>query len=403
MPPERREAIMHGMIQKTRGLRAALRSMLGALLASGTAGAAATAEEPPPMVLAKTGYLFVGGKIDSSVPGSPMTGQMYVEYFIPKTLTHPDPIVMIHGGSQTGTNFTGTPDGREGWAQYFVRRGHAVYVVDQVARGRSAHFSQSHGKVAEANLKRTEQRFTAPEKSNMWPQAKLHTQWPGSGQAGDPIFDQFYASQFPSLLSFAKQQQLNTAASIALFDKIGPAVLMIHSQSGAFIWPIADARPNLVKAVIAVEPSGPPVYETEFKGAPEWFADMSARKRWGLGEMPITYEPPLKDGEELAVVRQDKPDGPDLVRCWQQAEPARKLPKLADIPMLIVVSEASYHASYDHCTANWLTQAGVHNTMIRLGDAGVHGNGHMMMLEKNSDDIAKVMREWLVKALPAKD
>ena len=56
--------------------------------------------------------------------------------------------------------------------------------------------------------------------------------------------------------------------------------------------------------------------------------------------------------------------------------------------MLIVVSEASYHASYDHCTANYLTQAGVRNTMIRLGDVGIHGNGHMMMLEKNSDDIA---------------
>ncbi len=393
---------MHGPTDKKHGFGATLRSMLGALLASAPAMAAA-ADEPPPMVLAKTGYLYVGGKIDESVPGSPVTGQMYVEYFIPKTLTHPYPIVMIHGGSQTGTNFTGTPDGREGWAQYFVRRGHAVYVVDQVARGRSAHFSQSQGKVAEGNLKRTEQRFVAPERFNQWPQAKLHTQWPGAGKPGDASFDAFYATQFPSLVSFQKQQEINRDASIALFDKLGPAVLMIHSQSGTFIWPIADARPNLVKAVIAVEPNGPPVYETEFKGAPEWFADMGNKKRWGLGEVPITYDPPLKDGDELAVVRQDKPDAPDLVRCWQQAEPARKLPKLANIPMLIVVSEASYHASYDHCTANWLTQAGVRNTMIRLGDVGVHGNGHMMMLEKNSDDIARVMREWLVKAVPAKD
>ena len=388
---------MHGITEKKPGLRTALRSILGALLASAPA-AVASAEEPP-MVLAKTGYLFAGGKIDSSVPGSPMTGHMYVEYFIPKTLTHPYPIVMIHGGSQTGTNFTGTPDDREGWAQYFVRRGHAVYVVDQVARGRSAHFSQSQGKVADGNLGRTEQRFVAPARFNLWPQAKMHTQWPGTGKPGDPSFDAFYATQFPSLVSFQKQQEINRDAAIALFDKIGPAVLMIHSQSGTFIWPIADARPNLVKAVIAVEPNGPPVYETEFKGAPEWFADMGNKKRWGLGEVPITYDPPLKDGEELAVVRQDKPDKPDLVRCWQQAEPARKLPKLANIPMLIVVSEASYHASYDHCTANWLTQAGVRNTMIRLGDVGVHGNGHMMMLEKNSDDIARVMREWLLKAV----
>src|SRR6188474_2884159 len=171
------EAAMHGMTENRRGLQAALRSMLGTLLASSPV-ATATAEEPP-MVLAKTGYFFVGGKIDSSVPGSPMVGHMYVEYMIPQTLRHPYPIVMIHGGSQTGTNFTGTPDGREGWAQYFVRRGHAVYVVDQVARGRSAHFSQSQGAVAQANLARTEQRFVAPERFKLWPQAEKHTQWPG--------------------------------------------------------------------------------------------------------------------------------------------------------------------------------------------------------------------------------
>jgi pimeloyl-ACP methyl ester carboxylesterase len=393
---------MQSNTEKKQGLGATLRSILGALLATSPAVIAA-ADEPPPMILAKSGYFFVGGKIDASVPGSPVTGQMYVEFFIPKTLAHPYPIVMIHGGSQTGTNFTGTPDGREGWAQYFIRRGHAVYVVDQVARGRSAHFSQSQGKVAEGNLKRTEQRFTAPEKSNLWPQAAKHTQWPGSGQAGDPVFDQFYASQFPSLSSFAKQQQLNTDAGVALLDKIGPAILLTHSQSGAFQWPIADARPNLVKAIISVEPNGPPVHETEFKGAPEWFGDMGPKKAFGLGEMPLTYDPPLKPGEELSFVRQDKPDASDLVRCWQQAEPARKLPKLAGIPIAIVMSEASYHASYDHCTAKYLTQAGVANTFIKLTDRGIHGNGHMMMLEKDSDDIAGVMREWLLKSVPAKN
>ena len=144
----------------------------------------------PPLALATSGYLYVGGRIDRRIKGAPMVGQMYVEFWIPRTLRAPYPVVMIHGNWQTGTNFTGTPDDREGWAQYFVRRGHAVYVVDQVARGRSAHFSQSQGKVAEGNLKRTQQRFTAPEKENLWPQAKLHTQWPGTGQAGDPVFDQ---------------------------------------------------------------------------------------------------------------------------------------------------------------------------------------------------------------------
>ena len=93
-------------------------------------------------------------------------------------------------------------------------------------------------------------------------------------------------------------------------------------------WPIADRRPNLVKAIVAVEPSGPPVHDIDFKGAPDWFSDVAKTKISGLGDIPLTYDPPLKDGEQLAFVRQDEPDKPDLVRCWSQAAPARKLVNL---------------------------------------------------------------------------
>ncbi len=203
------------------------------------------------MALAKASYFFVGGKIDASVNGSPTVGQMYVEYMIPAQGTHPFPIIMVHGGSQTGTNFTGTPDGREGWAQYFVRQGYAVYVVDQVARGRSAHWSQVHGPVQPSRLGFVEHRFVRPEELKQWPSAHLHTQWPGTGKPGDPDFDQFYASQFPSIVSFPKQQELNRDALVALLDKIGPSILLTHSQSGSFNWPVADPRPQLLKALVA--------------------------------------------------------------------------------------------------------------------------------------------------------
>src|SRR5215471_21843769 len=194
----------------------------------------AAAQERGPLVLAKSSYFFVGGKIDTSLEGSPMVGQMYVEYLIPQRQRHPYPVVMVHGGGQTGTNFTGTPDRREGWAQYFVRRGYAVYVVDQVARGRSAYWSQSYGPVQGPRFNFTERRFVAPERFKQWPQAHLHNQWPGEGKPGDPAFDQFYASQFPSLASFPRQQELNRDALVALLDKIGPAILLTHSQSGSF-------------------------------------------------------------------------------------------------------------------------------------------------------------------------
>jgi pimeloyl-ACP methyl ester carboxylesterase len=364
-------------------------------------GPLAHAQERGPLVLAKSSYFFVGGKIDSTVEGSPMVGQMYVEYMIPQRLLHPYPVVMVHGGNQTGTNFTGTPDGREGWAQYFVRRGYSVYVVDQVARGRSPYWSQVYGPLPPSRLAFVEQRFVAPELAPMWPQAHLHNQFPGDGTPGDPNFDQFYASQFPSIASFPQQQQLNRDALVALLDKIGPSILLTHSQSGAFGWPVADARPGLVKAILAVEPSGPPVHDIENLGAPEWFKDAERIKISGLGDVPIAYDPPLPTDQKLAFVRADAPARPDLVRCWRQPEPARRLANLSKIPVLIVTSEASYHAPYDACTAAYLTQAGVGVRHIRLAEIGILGNGHMMMIEKNNQAIAAVMVDWLETGVPA--
>src|SRR3977135_935520 len=338
-------------------------ALLSSTLSIGLAALAHAQErEAPrgPLNLARASYFFVGGKIDTALEGSPTLGQMYVEYMIPARKSHPYPIVMVHGGSQTGTNFTGTPDGREGWAQYFVRRGYAVYVVDQVARGRAAYWSpQVYGPVQPSRINFVEQRFVAPERFKQWPQAHLHTQWPGAGKPGDPAFDQFYASQFPSIVSFPKQQELNRDALVALLDKIGPVILLTHSQSGAFSWPVADARPNLVKALVAVEPSGPPVHDIENTGAPDWFKDAERTKLSGLSDVPLSYEPPLATGAALDVVRQDKPDQPDLVRCWLQKEPARQLANLKRIPVVIIMSEASYHAAYDHRTARYMTQAGV--------------------------------------------
>ena len=57
--------------------------------------------------------------------------------------------------------------------------------------------------------------------------------------------------------------------------------------------------------------------------------------------------------------------------------------------------EASFRAQYDHCTAKFLTQAGVKNDHVRLERIGIHGNGHMMMLEKNSLAIAASLDKWL--------
>jgi pimeloyl-ACP methyl ester carboxylesterase len=360
----------------------------------------ARAEEP--LAIAKQGYLFVGGKYSTVGDKQVMNGQIYVEYQIPKKRTQAYPLVIVPGAAQTATNFNGTADGREGWTQHFLRRGYAVYIVEQPGRGRSSYQPDTDGTQAYPEVLRVQQRFTAPEKFNLWPQARLHTQWPGTGTAGDPNFDQFFASQVPFVQKADVTQALNRDAIAALIDKLGPVVLMTHSQSGAYGWEAVDQRPGMVKALIQAEPSAPPVHDVEFLGAPEWFRDGARTRTWGLTAIPITYAPPAKDASELTFERQEKADGPDLARCWLQKEPARQLPNMQKLPIAIVTGEASFHGPYEHCVVKFLEQAGVHPTWLNLGAMGIHGNGHMMMLEKNSDQIAEVIEKWVRKALSEK-
>jgi len=350
-----------------------------------------------PISIERQGYLFAGGKYSTVNGQQVMNGQIYAEYQIPAKQTHRWPLLMIHGLGQSGTNFTGTSDGREGWAQYFLRQGYAVYVIDQPGRGRAAYQPEAYGPLAPPDIENVQRRFVAPERYELWPQARLHTQWPGKGAPGDPVFDQFYASQLPSIPA-ANATIFNRDAIVALLEKIGPAIVMTHSQSGGFGWPVADMRPDLVKAIIALEPSGPPFYDIENIGAPDWFRDSPTSYRvWGPTAAPLTYAPLAASPSELTIVREERADAPNVVRCWLQKSPARQLPNLQKMPILIMTAEASYHATYDHCTVKFLEQAGVHPTWIKLGESGIHGNGHMLMLEQNSREIAEVIARWLAK------
>jgi pimeloyl-ACP methyl ester carboxylesterase len=387
------------MTQKTRLIAACCATALtaGAVLGAG----AARAEDDPPLSLARDGFFYVGGKNTTVNGHTYVVGQMYVEMRIPVQQTHPFPIVMVHGGTRTGTTFTGTPDGRESWAQYFARRGYAVYVVDQPGRGRSGYLTEAYGPQSLADGESGQRRYLQQEKFKLWPQAHLHTQWPGNGTADDPVTLQMTGSYVPEMKDFAKAQLFNRDALVALLDKIGPSIILVHSQAGAFAWPVADARPELVKAIVGVEPNGPPVHGVELVGAPDWFKEGPVALPYGVTAVPLNYSPAVKDAAELRFVKEDKSDAPDLVTCWKQAEPARQLPNLQKMPVMVMTSEPSYHAPYDHCTVKYLRQAGVAAAWIKLADLGIKGNSHVMMQEKNSKEIAAVIYQWLDKAVPA--
>lgn len=327
---------------------------------------------------------------------------MYVEKYVPHLQSQSTPVVMFHGGGQSGTNFITTPDGRRGWLHDFLRAGFTVYVVDQPERGRSGHRLESvaGGVLVVDDVARVENFFTAGAKNNLWPQARHHTQWPGSGEKDDPYFDQFFASQVDALWDRSEIERLNQQAGLALLDQIGPAILLTHSQSGPFGWLIADARPQQVKAILALEPNGPPFFDVQIRGGENWyqFNQQEVARPFGITRIPLTFDPPLAGDQQLEFEHQSADSSgtsQDLVTGYLQTQPARQLPNLQGIPILIMVAQASYHASYDHLTSAFLEQAGVDHDFVYLEDRGFAGNGHMVMLEKNNHQVADFMIEWL--------
>ncbi|KAJ7229045.1 Alpha/Beta hydrolase protein [Mycena pura] len=333
-------------------------------------------------------YLYVGQTFLPGQNSSIAANQMYVERLTPAEVTQPLPILIIHGQGMTGSNFLNTPDGRLGWADYLLSQGYELYIVDQPSRGRSPWQPGVNGPLVPFDTLTVESHFTAVQLYRLWPEAILHTQWPGNGSVGDPVFDKFYASTVPSINNNTEEALLIKNAGSQLLDLIGPVILMTHSQAGEFGWILGDSRPKQVKAIVALEPLGPPFINAVFP-------PLTPARNFGLTDIPVAYDPPISSSSDLAPVVASEIPG---VTCFRQASPPRKLINLVDIPVLVVTSEASYHALYDNCSVNYLRDAGVSVEHVSLGDVGIHGNAHMFFMEKNNLQIVEqVIKPWISK------
>lgn len=341
-----------------------------------------------------------------------MIEQIYVEKLSPNPApaNPPLPIIFIAGAGQSGTNFLDTPDGRPGWASYFISKGHTVYLSDQPARGRSFWFPGQGTIVSLGPPKSVSDLFTdVANNGNQWPQAKLHTQWPGTGRAGDPIFDNFYRSQLQFQADRFIGEEQNANAYSALVDLVGACYIIGHSQAGAYGiyiqkaspksaeiannwvgWRVGDMRSDLVKGLVQLEPSGPPFTLRPPIGTDPAFA-------FGLTDMAIGYEPPAGENAENIETTIEPAIDADHTECIMQKSPAKQLTNLGKIPELIVTGEASFHAPIDYCTVKFLEQAGVDVEFADLGKEGIHGNGHMFFMEKNNLEIADRVYQWLEK------
>lgn len=343
------------------------------------------AASPAPLNLAAQGFFWTGIEWTTTSVGPAIRGQMYVEYWIPADLKYRTPVVLVHGGGGQGLDMLGTADGRPGWAHWFVRQGHPVYVVDRPGHGRSPHHPDAMGEMG--GLPPAifiEKMFTRPEGwPDQYPSAPQHTRWPDGGRPGDAAFDAFLAGSGPMMTDLTRHHLDCQRGLVELLDRIGPAVVLTHSAGAPTGWLAADARPDLIRALLAVEPVGPP-----FAQRP------TGTLSWGITAAPLTFDPPAESADQITRAPR-KPARPGDVECLVQADPARQLPRLAQVPVTLFTADASWMAHDNHGTVDFLRQAGVTCEHVRLEDHGIQGNGHAMMLESNSDEVATLIHRWI--------
>jgi pimeloyl-ACP methyl ester carboxylesterase len=266
--------------------------------------------------------------------------QMYVQFV---KLAQPKakvPILLWHGGGLTGVTWETKPDGKPGWQQFFLNAGYDVYVSDAVERGRAS-WARYPEIFKSGPMFRT--------KKEAWELFRIGPSYEIGGARvafeGQlfPIeaFDQFAKQGVPRWVTNDAATQ---SAYDALVDKICPCIVVVHSQGGSFGFNAALAAPGKIKALVAIEPSGAPdpskVDLGKLKGVPHLIV-------WG--------------------------DFRDKVAVWQR----------------IQVPPTKYREA--------LVAAGGKADVFDLPVMGVKGNTHMMMMDRNSDEVAKLVHDWIVK------
>jgi pimeloyl-ACP methyl ester carboxylesterase len=334
---------------------------------------------------------YVGGRLLPIASGNLTVDQLYVEKLTPLTgVTQAKPLVFFHGGAVSGTTWLITPDGRKGFASYFLEQGYQVYLLDHTSVGRSSQMDTHDYFLWNTTTQEGVQSgFTAPEVLHTYPQATLHTQWPGSGLVGDPFFDAFRKGVVPFTSNFTLGELSMRAAGCDLLSLIGPSYLISHSSGASYPILLSNDCPENVAGNINLEHSTQPFWNYGVT-----IDSGSATRAWGLTNTPLDYEPAVANASELQQVIVGN-DTLALRNCHLQAEPARKLPKISSVPYLCLTGQASVHTTYDHCVIDFLKQAGGSPDWIKLADLNITGNGHFMHLEKNNLEIAKVVNNWI--------
>ena len=316
-----------------------------------------------PVRSVRRGFFWIAGESVESKGLTYQRAPMFVEWEASEEVTKPFPIILVHGGGFQGLEWIETPDGRPGWAQRLVEQGYAVLVVDRPAHGRSPFHTDTVGPMGPPFSYEGGRQIYFPEDA-----AGKHTQWPIRPD-DEEAMDQFIAGYGPLPADLGQSETMDADRLARLLDRIGPSILLTHSASGASGWLAADLRPGKVAAIVAIEPMGPPFAKIPNIG----------ELTWGLAAAPLTFEPKRSTPEEL-----------------KNALPAEtKLPNLKDLAILVVTAEASAFSAASPPAVVLLQAGGAQAELLHLPDHGVHGNGHGLVYEKNSDQALQPVLDWL--------
>jgi pimeloyl-ACP methyl ester carboxylesterase len=312
------------------------------------------AHAEPPLRIARQGSLEAGGRViecttndgaDPSSkrwpPGHVVVDNVYASYQYPVEQKSPYPILFNSGGGHTARVYDTTPDGREGWLTLFLREGFATYGVDRVNTGRSG---TDICKINAVRLGRAPVSELPAMNRYAFESSWVTFRW--GPRFGEPYPDtQFpveaadaYYPQTVSTYRDPDETRKTVAALAALLDKVGPSILQTWSSSGLFGYLAAAERPELVKGILAVETS----------------VD-------AFGKIP-----------------QDK------------------LRILTRVPILIVIGDrAPDRVESSRAFEKKMKAMGGDITIDVLPEAGIKGNGHTLILEKNNKQIMFRMIAWL--------